>query len=234
MSQVATIAVPSQATRIYRRSRRHIEEEADLLLASYAREHGGSIKPPIPVEEILEFHLGYSLYFDDLQRRMRNDKVLGALDIVNRRVVIDERLSDCPKQEPRLRYTVSHEGGHIVLHVSQLSEAERASTEFESEFICSDQSRRNPLDREADYFAACLLMPRMMFLEAFYRCQDFVKSLHVDPIDYLLKERLGEQMFRHMLNTFNVSRAALAIRFLDLGLYYRDECGRIMPSRAGL
>lgn len=231
MTQVCAVAVAPQSARIRLRPKWQIEDEADRLLASFARKRGGLITPPIPVEDILEFHLGYDLDFDDLQRRMGSDKVLGALDVANQRVVVDEHLANCPKQEPRLRYTITHECGHIVLHVPQLETASEVGAN-KGDFICWDRQTQYPLEREANYFAACLLMPRRLFFEAWYRCNDFIRSLSVDSTKVLLRERLAEQLLLHMKNTFRVSGSALVIRFLELGLYRRDEAGRIVPGRA--
>lgn len=233
MTQVAAVAVAPQSARIRLRSKRQIEDEADRLLASFAGKRGGLITPPIPVEDILEFHLDYDLDFDDLQRRMGSDVVLGALDVANRRVVVDERLVNCPGEEPRLRYTVTHECGHIVLHVTQLVTAGEAGAR-EADFICWDRKARAPLEREANYFASCLLMPRRMFFETWYRCLGCMRSLRVDSTRVLLCERLTEQMFLHINDTLRVSRSAMAIRFLELGLYRRDEVGRIVAARASL
>jgi Zn-dependent peptidase ImmA (M78 family) len=231
MTQVSAVAVAPRSARIRLRSKLEIEDEADRLLASFAGKRGGLITPPIPVEEILEFHLGYDLDFDDPQRRMGSDMVLGALDVAHRGVVVDEYLVNSPKQEARLRYTVAHECGHIVLHATQLVTAGEAGTR-EGDFICWDRKVRASLEREANYFASCLLIPRGMFFEAWDRCQNFMSSMRVDSTRVLLRERLAEQVLLHMTNTFQVSRIAMLIRFLELELYRRDEVGRILAARA--
>ena len=45
-----------------------IEADAEVLLASYAVARGVSLKPPIPVEEIVEKHLKLGIEFDNLRQ----------------------------------------------------------------------------------------------------------------------------------------------------------------------
>ncbi|MBF0180604.1 MAG: hypothetical protein HQM03_11330 [Magnetococcales bacterium] len=69
-----------------------IEIASRRLLLAYYRRFGPSGFLPIPVEEILESHLGLSLEFDDLHRRLGMRDVLGATWVNERRVVVDQSL----------------------------------------------------------------------------------------------------------------------------------------------
>lgn len=58
---------------------RQIEQEAEVLLAEYGQAHGAVTEPPVPVDEMIELHLGLSLEFHDLQKLFGVGDVHGAL-----------------------------------------------------------------------------------------------------------------------------------------------------------
>jgi hypothetical protein len=63
------------------------------------------------------------------------------------------------RSEGRVRFSVAHELGHFYLHRDRLlrGEAHNSQADFRS---------RNPLEQEADEFAARLLMPQTLFVAA--------------------------------------------------------------------
>ena len=95
-----------------------IEAESEALLAAYGRQHGQVLKPPIPVEDILEIHLDLSLDFDDLRSVLGVEDVIGALWIDKREVYIDESLEPTysPELKGRFHFSLAHEVGHWQLH----------------------------------------------------------------------------------------------------------------------
>ena len=99
-----------------------IEREANILFVEAQLLLRHPAVPPIRVDEILEKQLGYSLDFDDLQRRLNLPDVLGALYLDTQQVFIDESLvpEDNPEHEGRYNFTVAHEIGHIQLHAAQI------------------------------------------------------------------------------------------------------------------
>src|SRR3954466_11240959 len=91
-----------------------IEASASALLAEYARRERIEIRLPVPVESILQDHLGLHLGFDDLPTRLGAPDVLGALWIESAEVIVDQTLD--PEERPsvlsRYRFTLGHEIGH--------------------------------------------------------------------------------------------------------------------------
>ena len=109
-------------------SENDIERAATSLLIEFGDlRKGGSIKPPVPVEKILEKHLKLTLDFDDLHKRLgiprsgEEPEVLGAL-WADGEVFIDESLDPdkYPELESRYRFTLAHEIGHWCLHKDYL------------------------------------------------------------------------------------------------------------------
>jgi hypothetical protein len=70
-----------------------------------------------------------------------------------------------------------------------------------------------------------------MFFQAWRECLEFMRSARVDVTRALLRERLAAGMFRHMLNTFRVSRSAMAIRCMELGLFRRSGAEGLVAAR---
>jgi hypothetical protein len=74
--------------------RKRIELESKLLLESFQAKRSIELVPPIPVEEILELHLGLSLAIRPLREIFGVDDVLGAIWFESREVLVDEQ--NCP------------------------------------------------------------------------------------------------------------------------------------------
>ena len=93
----------------------------------------------------------------------------------------------------RKRFSIAHELGHYFLHV----ENGKPYVAFRD-----NTSRRNEQEREADFFAANLLMPDELVIEAHNSLPfPFVNSL---------------------ANSFGVSLQAMKIKLDTLGLYYEE------------
>ena len=221
-------------------SQARIEASTLALLAGYGRKYGPVLQPPIPVEEILEAHLGLDFEFDDLAGLLGIPDVLGATWIQQRSVKIDQSLDPTvdPSKEGRYRFTVSHEVGHWELHRPlfpyQPGQGSLFS-EVEQPIVCRS-GVKNMMERQADRFAAYLLMPTKMVLEVWpavyrgvgpYMASDEIAELHQ-------RWRLEEndcptvRLAREMAREFKVSGQAMQIRLIGLGLIQTE------PSEPGL
>ena len=179
-------------------SEREIEHVATSLLVEFRDlRNEGRIKPPVPVEQILEKHLKLRLDFDDLHERLcvpRNGEepdVLGALWAESGEVFIDESLDpyEHPEREGRYRFTLAHEIGHWCLHKNYLtSPAQQGGDLFgyskSPTVICRASEARARIERQADRFASSLLMPeiwvRILWRDLFSRSSALVFSAWQD------------------------------------------------------
>jgi hypothetical protein len=148
-------------------TRHHIEAESQSLLASYGAKYGLLSKAPIPVDEILNVYLKVTLDFDDLPKLLRvNSDVFGATWIERQQVIIDQSLdpTNNPERIGRYNFTVAHETGHWQLHRPFLLKDINQQTLFEQEHaptvVCRSSEAKEPIEWQADFFAACLLMPK--------------------------------------------------------------------------
>jgi len=96
----------------------------------------------------------------------------------------------------RGRFTLAHELGHYYIDSHRIGLKKGLLKPHPSR---TNQKQFNRIEREADFFASCLLMPQERFSKDFYR-----KKFSIELIDFLKDE-------------YNVSRTACAFRFADIG-----------------
>lgn len=142
----------------------YIEGEASKLLYEYGNAVERVSAPPIPVAEIFECHLGFSLQFADLQKKHGDNNVLAEIYILSRKIIVDLSLDpdEYPQSEGRFNFTLAHEIGHWILHrhdIIAVSDIPDMFGEVPPPVICRDFSKE-PHEWQADEFAAYLLMPK--------------------------------------------------------------------------
>ncbi len=181
------------------------------------------VKPPIPVEDIIERYLGLRLIYDDLYKIFGKD-VLGAVYVESKAICINERLFES-SSEGRLVFTIAHEVGHWVLHRQYIETLEK---DHSRQVIVSKKNSKDTIEWQADYFASCLLMPEKEIREAFEK----VCSPEAIVIKHSMnetREGSGEEPFVEQWPFIaaamceaggfsNVSKHAMIIRLQDLGL----------------
>lgn len=110
----------------------------------------------------------------------------------------------------RGRFTLGHELGHYYIDSHRIGLKKGLLAPHPSK---TNQKQFNQIEREADLFASCLLMPEIRFSEDFYK-----KPFNIELIDFLKDE-------------YNVSRTACAFRFADIGnhsiMIIYGEAGRV-------
>jgi len=140
-----------------------IEAEAGALLADFGHTRSPVAVPPVPVDDILESGLRLSLDLDNLPEMLGVAGALEATWVSTREVFVDQSLdpAEYPHNEGLYNETLGHAIGHWQLHRSYVS------TNPPGSFCCIPSSARI-LEREADYFSWCLLMPRLMVFDAWH------------------------------------------------------------------
>jgi len=208
-----------------------IEHATQELLRKYSARKGAAVRPPIPVEDIIEGYFGLDLGFTDLRDMLGIPDVLGATFLKEQRVFIEESL-ELDGQEGRIVFTMAHEVGHWYLH-RPLIELEQVTAPLfgakdvpEQPAIVCRNGQRGVVRAEiqADRFAARLLMPtadvrasvRALYgdklptwehVEELRRKREFDEKLHG-----LATEVIEQGAFT------NVSNEAMRYRLLDLKL----------------
>ena len=222
-----------------------IEASANTLLADCARRNRIDVRPPVPVEEILEDHLGLHLGFDDLRAKLGVPDVLGALWIEGAEVTVDQTLDpdEHPSALTRYRFTLGHEIGHWDLHrglvLAQRLQADLFQKSSGPSIICRTSQRKEPIEWQADAFAAALLMPRsevaahwqrligperLKVSELRGRAGVLLAAASARPSHEprARHDALIEFFLRPMAEAFEVSPPAMRIRLEQLGFIVHD------------
>ena len=146
-------------------SKEEIAEKALALIADFQAIAGYVVKPPIPVEDIIERALGLRLSYDDLEEKLGIKDVLGATYVKSGLICINEKLFE-HSSEGRLVFTCAHEVGHWILH-RRYAEVQKRLGGNSEVIVCRLRDAREPIEWQADHFAACLLIPEKEVREAF-------------------------------------------------------------------
>ena len=167
------------------------DPRAAALLRRYQERFGGSLQPPVPVEAVAEDLLGLSV------AESESLEVSGMLLPAEREVWLN-----ATEPTPRRRFTLAHELGHWVC---QVLEGRGAPVMCRADEVGVGEGRA--LEREANVFAAELLMPEEVVRASFDRT-------------------LGGTAVR-----FDVSEEAMGWRLYNLGLTAeRPGASGIIPT----
>src|SRR5215207_2549140 len=236
-----------------------IEASANTLLTRHSRAEAVQVCPPIDLDDLL-VHLGLRLDLNDLKAMLGIPDALGALWVNERHIYIDQTLD--PDERPgalgRFRFTLAHEIGHWSLHRSLFLLKDLQDDLFQKSpgpsIVCRTSQKREPIERQADAFAAALLMPKPA-VAAFWQRLMGPERLKVSE----LKGRAGpflmaaallgrgcasrdarsqqnaviEFFIRPLAEAFEVSPAAMRIRLEQLGFIVHDVDTIVSMFEAG-
>jgi IrrE N-terminal-like domain len=218
-----------------------IEREAENLLAEYSERTGQPVEVPIPVEDILELHLGLEFAIEDLAALLGVPDVLGAIWFDERYIRIDTRLD--PSANPvllgRYRFTVAHEVGHWRLHrhlyVEDASQGMLFDGRGRPAFVCRSSDNAS-VEWQANAFAAAMLMPTQQVVAAWKEWQGDISTValvDLPPAPGPESRRPGDprqddevrmdDFVRPLAEHFDVSASAMRKRLLDLGLLVKEK-----------
>lgn len=153
---------------------------------------------PIPVERVA-LQLGLQV-----ERALLGDDVSGLLVVQDSRGVIGVSAAHAPVRQ---RFTIAHEIGHFLLHREAMPVF--IDKQFFKPYFAAFRDNRSStgedrLEREANSFAAALLMPAALVREA-------IAQLQVDVAD--------EDAIDELAKRFGVSRQAMTFRVANLSIF---------------
>ena len=204
-----------------------IAERASSLIKYFQSLAGYEIKPPIPVEEIIERALGLQLLYDDLEEKLGSRDILGAIYVHAKLICINERMFE-HSSEGRLVFTCGHEAGHWVLHRKYAAVGSQKDGQSAS-VVCHLKDAGKAIEWQADYFASCLLMPEKEIRKAFHEVCSLepivVRNVRSDSVQGMRCAEPFVEQWPYIAAAMceaggfsNVSRQAMVIRLQDLGL----------------
>jgi len=120
---------------------------------------------PVPVLDLAEFDLGLELLPKARLKQAGDIETLLLGDL--RTVVVDRDAFMDPRAENRLRFSVAHELGHLILHPDVYGKLQHKSFEEWMEFLTAiPEAEYNWLESHAYEFAGRLLVPPEALREA--------------------------------------------------------------------
>lgn len=131
---------------------------ADKLIRAY-----NIVSAPVPIVEITEGE-GLSIAVTSLEEfRIQKSTVCAAL-LKSQKIILLEKADSAPRR----RFSIAHELGHYILHADELENNPELGIFFRAPL----EKESNPLEQEANCFAANLLVPTNMLKEWFSKTQN--------------------------------------------------------------
>ncbi len=164
---------------------------------------------------------------------LKNDKfeVAGFINRSHKSILISKQFS-----KETMRFTGAHEIAHWLMHPNENMHRDRPING-----LTSNSYKKPPLEAEADYFAACFLMPRKLVINCLKETFKIPVPFEIndttafylspaDPSAIINKDTLnaakaiasatsfGSMHFNSLAQQFGVSVSTMAIRLVELNL----------------
>jgi len=207
-----------------------IEAAAMRVLGAYRRQSQQPLVPALPMEDIIATQARLDFEFVIMRDRFASDDILGALNVTERIIYVDESLDPDlhPDKHGRYRFTIAHELGHWELHRQDVTSAAQGSL-FEQDgggrILCRASQRYQPREWQANQFAAYVLMPSELLRAEWLRFTGATAPVLLSPREMMHKRwALGEDylpahpLARELAQRFHVSNQAMQIRLEGMGL----------------
>jgi Zn-dependent peptidase ImmA (M78 family) len=172
----------------------------------------------IDIDYLIEFGYDLDIVWDNIDHLSSNDSVvLAAIHPKSKLILMNESRKDIFEKEiGSMNFSKAHELGHWVLHVTGDRNYEELTFHDTDRFYCRSKFNRNPIEIQANMFAASLLMPKILIQEYINELKSYKRVEFKDL--YRLKNKL------------EVSISALVRRIKDLNLLYITDDGKIFES----
>ncbi|MCY7321745.1 MAG: ImmA/IrrE family metallo-endopeptidase [Phormidesmis sp. CAN_BIN36] len=147
-------------------NKRDIEVQAEKILQQMESQPNYAPQFPLDPTRVAEF-LGLNVVWDRIPPDEQGQ--------IAARILPTEKLIEINEDIPELRggfgnSTIAHEIGHWVLHVNHdeaegLTQQQALFSEISPPFLCRSFGELKGIEWQAQYFAGCLLMPRLILEE---------------------------------------------------------------------
>lgn len=213
---------------------------------------------PIDVERFIEFYLGLQVEFKSVSydrkilgmTAFNNGTVYVISEIDGKRVPINvdegtvfiEPLLTQKRNTARRRFTVMHEGAHWLIHRPAFSADNPFGTPgmYDNQYLAAKEGRidysrcqkertdHERIERQADFLASALLMPKSTLRMAF---KDFFRFYDENPRAIVrgknaMDDGFAELLPEYVAGQFNVSKRAALIRLEKLNAIVGRPNGR--------
>ena len=186
-------------------------EEIEVKVQAFLHKHHPENTLPIPIEEIVDLKMGIHIVPTPDMMTVSGVDAVTSHDL--KQINID---NDQFENKPnRARFTLAHELGHIVLHQKFIG-----SLNFKSEidwrnFVLNDL-HRDPMEVQANIFAAFLLMPSDHIDREFAKAKNELASNPTFKGNQLPPDKiLAPYLAKPLAQKFEVSEEAMTNRLTN-------------------
>lgn len=186
--------------------RSQIWEKADELRSRFP----SCASLPVPVLDLAEFDLGLELVPKARLKQAGDIEALLLGDL--KTIAVDRDAFMDPRAENRLRFSVAHELGHLILHRAVYGKLRHRSIEEWMEFLMAiPEAEYNWLESHAYEFAGRLLVPPDSLREALRDAVQLAEQAGFTEWDATGETALGF-VANHIRRRFGVSPEVIALR----------------------
>jgi len=184
----------------------NIIADAVLTKAGQSATWQGTVRKT-DIDDLIEFEYGLDIIWKDIDHLAPNEDVFAALIPKQKQIYMNEAKRELfLRKMGTMNFSKAHELGHWILHITELQNYEQLTFSDNQTYFCRSASKKHPQETQADMFAAAVLMPKDIIIQAVNK----------------LKER-GKVSFPNLYklcDEFEVSISALTIRVKELNLLY--------------
>ena len=204
----------------------YLDKLAEKTAFSFLSEKYGEVKYPISTDDLtllIEKNVDDFDLYADLKTEHGDDSIEGVTQFSPKKIPsvrISKELSENPLMKNRLRTTLAHELGHVIIHdplwqkkFAQLK-LDLGSSE-KREQICkrtANYDNYNWMEWQANYFSSGLLMPISMVMKLY---EDYVVNNKIFS-SMIPDDENGVKLILSISRQFRVSKEAAKIRLLIL------------------
>ncbi|MEZ5157129.1 MAG: ImmA/IrrE family metallo-endopeptidase [Solirubrobacterales bacterium] len=152
-----------------------VTQRAEELLAEIPEWIWDGRSLPVPVEDIADSHCGLLVRdVDDMSAApgcppVAGDQTISGL-LLPSRGEIWVNADEARQWPPRRRFTIGHELGHFILHQNVQTSLFCRHGTVDPDEPAADRPPLDPIEEQANWFAASLLMPADLVRRQYERC----------------------------------------------------------------
>lgn len=191
-------------------TRRDIRLAAEGLL----KEHHADLGIPVPIEDILEIKLGVEIRpLPGLYRVYARNGILLSSGAV---IAVDN--DDFESNQTRLRFTLAHELGHVLLHKDHIDNVSLDDVaQAWQQYNGIGAETLGDMERDASYFAGHILVPQVRLIEELDKAK--ARLLNDHGLDITGKGRdVRDVVAKVIADAFDVSPNVVSRRLEEEGL----------------
>ncbi len=189
-------------------------EEIEKEATDFLQEHHPSGELPIPIEEIIQQNLDFHIV---PSMSLQESADIDAWTAIKRKeIYIDHENYMSDTRHCRIRFTLAHELGHIVLHQDYLNNLDFKSDIEWKNYMMENWRKNGNYEVQANIFAGYVLMPTHLVEAEFGKAKIKVNQILNERNEIKLTDELiAPYAARDIARVFEVSEESANYRLIN-------------------